>query len=343
MLHIQVIPKSYRLFAEVSGVDLKAPVEDPILAEINTALLSYGVLMFRDQHLSDDEQVAFSERFGPLEDDLMDPTQHVAFMSNERDDGSLIDPEDRLQLFMRANQLWHSDSTFLPAPARLSFLSCRKMPPEGGETEFADMQAAYQALPAERRRDLDGLIVEHDFQRSRRKTGHEFNEDEKAKWPPLPHPLVRTHEETGERALYVGAQADKVLGMPAAEGAAFLDELRDWCGRDEFVYTHAWQEGDLIIWDNRRVNHRGRPWDSKQYGRVHHRTTVKGTGPTMENGQPVDELARWRHLKGDAFKHQGVTQNRAYVTGSKYRHVASYVSATVVVVTLAVGVWLGMR
>ena len=341
MLHIQLTPKSKCLFAWVSGVDLKEPIEDRVFDEINRALLAYGVLLFRGQYLSDEQQVVFCKNFGPLEYDLFNPSQHIAKMSNVHGNGSLIDPENRLQLFMKANQQWHSDSTFLPAPARQSFLSCHKTPPEGGETEFADMKAAYQALPMQLQQELDGLIVQHDFQRSRHKTGHEFTQEERTKWPPLSHPLVRIHEETGEKILYVGSQANKVIGRSMEEGTILLEQLREWCSKKEFVYSHSWQVGDFVVWDNRRVNHRGRPWDANKYARILHRTTVRGTGPTIENGRPVDELARWRMKHGDDITKTGVVQNRVYMMGDRYRKAAALVSVAFLATALAAVVWLG--
>jgi alpha-ketoglutarate-dependent 2,4-dichlorophenoxyacetate dioxygenase len=260
------------IFAEVRGADLSRALTDDQFAEINTALLENGVIVFPDQHLTDEQQVAFSAYFGPLEEDLMDPTQHVAFMSNLESDGRFRDPDSRLSKFLRSNQQWHSDSTFLAAPAKLSLLSARQLPAEGGETQWADMRAAWRALPEERRRELENLIVIHDFQNS-----------------------VRRHEETGKQALYVGSQADHILGMPEEEGRALIAELLELSAQDRFVYTHRWKVGDIVVWDNRRVNHRGRRWDEGSQPRVLHRTSVKGTGPTVENGRIVDEYVRLRN------------------------------------------------
>lgn len=280
------------LFAEIRGADLSGSLTDAGFEEINNALLDHGVIVFPEQHLSDEQQVAFSARFGELEEDLLDPTQHVAFMSNLDEKGEFRDPESRLSKFMRSNQQWHSDSTFLVAPAKISLLSARRIPARGGETEWADMRAAWQALPAGRQRQLDGLVVLHDFQRSRRRAGLEFSEEEQSRWPPLPHPLVRRHEETGDKALYVGSQADSVVDMPEEEGRALIAELMEFSTQARFVYRHRWTVGDIVVWDNRRVNHRGRPWDETAHPRILHRTTVKGTGPTMAGGETVDEYAR---------------------------------------------------
>jgi alpha-ketoglutarate-dependent 2,4-dichlorophenoxyacetate dioxygenase len=296
MSDINVTRLGKTFFAEVKNVNLKQPLNDETFSEIHDAFMEYGVLLFARQHLSDDQQVEFSFRFGPLEDDLIDPSQHMARMSNLNEDGSLKDPDARDQLFLQANQQWHSDSTFLAAPAKISLLSGHKIPPEGGETEWADMAAAWQALSAERQAELDGLVVEHDFQRSRLKTGHEFNGEERSKWPPLPHPLVRRHEETGQKALYVGSQAERIIGLPEDEGADLIAELIALSTQDQFIYRHPWTEGDLVVWDNRRVNHRGRPWKATAFPREIHRTTVKGTAPTVVDGKPVDEYERWQSL-----------------------------------------------
>lgn len=282
-------------FAEVTEIDISQPLDDELFEVLHQAALEHAVLAFKVQHLTDEQQVAFSKRFGPLEDDLMEPSQHVAFMSNRESDGSLRDLDSRLSKFLRSNQQWHSDSTFYQAPARYSFLSARRMPATGGATQWADLQAAWEALPASRQAELDGLILEHDFQRSRMKEGLVFTDKERAKWRPLRHPLVRRHEETGAKCLYVGSQAETVVGWAEDAGKGLIDELRDFCAQDRFVHTHEWDEGDIVMWDNRRVNHRGRPWDEGAEARIMHRTSGRGTGPTMENGAAVDEYERWRN------------------------------------------------
>jgi alpha-ketoglutarate-dependent 2,4-dichlorophenoxyacetate dioxygenase len=281
-------------FARVTGVDLTGRLDDAMIAEINDALLAHAVLHFPDQPVTDDQQEAFSLRYGPLEESFNNPEDNIARLSNRNPDGSLRDPESRQSRFLRANQLWHSDSTIFQAPARISFLSARAVPPVDGETEWADLHAAYEALPAALKAQADSLIVEHDFQNSRRRMGHEFTEAERKRWPPICHPLVRVHEETGEKALYVGSQAVRVVGWPDDQGKALIEELYDFVSQERFVHTHKWAVGDFVMWDNRRVNHRGRPWDETKYERALHRTTVRGRGPTMENGHPVNEFERLR-------------------------------------------------
>jgi alpha-ketoglutarate-dependent 2,4-dichlorophenoxyacetate dioxygenase len=278
-------------FARVTGVVLSAPLDEETFAAIHRAFLEHGVLFFPGQHLDDAAQEAFSRRFGELEETFEYADRFTARLGNVDYDGSPRQPDDRISGFLRANQQWHSDSTFFQAPASISFLSAHQVPAEGGETQWADMHAAWAALPAARQAELEGLVVEHDFQKSRRKTGHEFDEEERRRWPPVLHPLVRVHEETGEKAIYVGSQAVRVVGWSLEDSEALFTELLDLATRDCFVHTHRWQVGDLVMWDNRRVNHRGRSWDESKYVRDVRRTTVKGTVPTVIDGRPVNEYA----------------------------------------------------
>lgn len=279
-------------FAEVTGVDLAKIIGDDSYNEILNLLLEHGVLYFPGQNLTDADQEKFSKWYGPLEVTFEDAKYYVAHLSNIGDDGGIRDPNSRKSTFLRANQQWHSDSTMFQAPARYSFLSAHEVPPpgEGGETEWVDMRGAWEALPAARQAELEHLILEHDFQNSRIKAGHKFDEEQRKRWPPLQHPLVRIHEVTGQKALYVGSQATHVVGWPKDKGVALIDELLEFATQDKFVHTHSWATGDFIIWDNQRVNHRGRPWDEVKYKRDLRRTTVKGEIPTMIGDEPVNEF-----------------------------------------------------
>lgn len=276
-------------FAEVTGVDLANIAGNDVYHEILGALLEYGVLLFPEQPLTDQQQEDFSKWYGPLEVTFEDDKFFVAHLSNVETDGGIRDPGSRKSTFLRANQQWHSDSTVFQAPARYSFLSAHEVTPVGGETEWADMQSAWEALPEERQRQLEALILEHDFQNSRIKAGHKFDEEQRKRWPPLKHPLVRHHERTGRRALYVGSQATHVVGWPVDKGEKLIHELIEFATQDRFIYTHKWSVNDLVIWDNQRVNHRGRPWDETKYMRDLRRTTVKGIIPTMMDDRPVNE------------------------------------------------------
>ena len=279
-------------FAEVRGVDLRREISDNVYNAINKAMLDHGVLLFPDQPVSDAEQERFSKGFGPLEVTFEDPEYYVAHLSNLNQDGSMRSADSRKSTFLRANQQWHSDSTMFQAPAKYSFLSAHAVAPEGGETEWADMQGAWDALTRERREQLDGLIISHDFQKSRRGSEYEFDEEERSQWPPLSHPLVRVHEETGRKVLYLGSLATHVVGWPDEKGRALIEELLNHATQEQFVHTHKWNVNDFMMWDNRRVIHRGRPWDEEKFPRDLRRTTVKGTGPTMINGEAVNEYER---------------------------------------------------
>jgi alpha-ketoglutarate-dependent 2,4-dichlorophenoxyacetate dioxygenase len=283
-------------FAEVRGPDLREALSDATVAEIRAAWMDHGVLVFPDQMLTDAQQVAFSLRFGPLEEDLIDPTRFTANLGNVDEDGSLRDPSSLKSRFLRANQLWHSDSAYFPAAAKFSFLNGRRISAEmeGGETQWADMRAAYEELSADKRALLDGKVVVHDMQTSRAKTGRLLSPEERAKWPPVHHPMVRVHEETGRPAMYVGSQATRVIGWGDDESQMLFAELMEFATQDRFVHTHRWRAGDLVCWDNRRVVHRQVAFDETKYPRVVVRTTCRGTAPDVVDGQPVDEFARAR-------------------------------------------------
>jgi len=283
-------------FAEVRGPDLRETLSDETVAEIRAAWMEHGVLVFPDQLLTDQQQVAFSMRFGPLEEDLIDPTKFIANLGNLDEDGKLRDPASLKSRFLRANQLWHSDSAYFPAAAKFSFLNGRQIASdmEGGETQWADMRAAYDELDAERRALIEGKVVMHDMQTSRAKTGRLLSPEERAKWPPVHHPMVRVHEETGRKAMYVGSQATCVAGWSEDDSQKLFAELMDFATQDRFVHKHRWRQGDLVCWDNRRVVHRQVAFDEAKYPRVVVRTTVRGTGPDVIDGRPVDEYARAR-------------------------------------------------
>lgn len=284
--------------AEVRGVDLSRPVDDATFTEIRDAFHRAGVLVFPDQTLDDLQQIAFSERFGPLEISIRKnrpravSRAEVSDLSNVDAQGRLVDPEDERAIYNAGNRLWHSDSSFKRVPAMASLLHAREVPPEGGETEFADLCAAWEALPAWRREGLDGLVAVHDFVYSRGLVGYgEFTEAERAALPPVQQALVRTHPATGRRALYVGSHASHIVGWPFARGRILLLDLLAFATQLGFVYRHAWRVGDLVMWDNRRTLHRGRPWDEARHPRVMRRTTVAGAGPTAEDGRPLPEAA----------------------------------------------------
>jgi alpha-ketoglutarate-dependent 2,4-dichlorophenoxyacetate dioxygenase len=289
---IEVSPLHPTLGAEVRNVDLTRLVPPEIFAEIEAAFNRYGILVFPDQPVTDEQQLAFSRRFGPLEVNpnyagaTMRLRPDVADISNLDPEGRVLARDDRRNLFNLGNQLWHTDSSFKRVPAKCSLLSARELPSPGpmggGETEFADLRAAWDALPEARKRQLDGLVVEHSIFRSRSQIGFaDFNDEIFKELPPVTQALVRHHPASGRTSLYLASHASHIVGWPVDEGRALIEELIAFATRPQFVHQHRWRVGDLVIWDNRCTMHRGRPYDDAQR-RVLHRTTVSDYANTVE-------------------------------------------------------------
>jgi alpha-ketoglutarate-dependent 2,4-dichlorophenoxyacetate dioxygenase len=287
--------KLHPLFGvEVVGVDVKtadAATFEAIVAAFN----EHSVLLFRGQSLTDEEQIAFSRRFGPLETTIRSiasqagTPSHIANLSNVDADDRLIPADDKRNVYNAGNQMWHSDSSFKKVPATASLLSGREVPAEGGETQFASMRVAYERLPADLQRFLEGKVAVHSFVYSRGLVADDLMPpDHAAQVPPVRQALVRANPVNGRKAFYVGSHACEIVGMPTVEARALLRELREAATRTELVYTHRWRVGDLVMWDNRCMLHRGRPWDGSRYRRVMHRTTVAGEGPTAPDEGPAE-------------------------------------------------------
>lgn len=234
--------------AEVTGVDLSAPLDDDLFAQIRDAFNEHAVLVLPDQKLDDEQQIAFSLRFGPLETSVRKDRKRratrpeISEIANVDELGRLVDAGDERAIYNAGNQLWHSDSSFKRVPAMASLLSARELPPEGSETEFADMRAAWDALPEEKRRGLDGLVAEHSLVYSRGLIGYgQFSEAERAALPPVQQALVRTHPATGRKALYLGSHASHIVGWPVEEGRRLLRELLEFATQPRFVSRHTWR------------------------------------------------------------------------------------------------------
>ena len=287
---VTVVPLHPCLGARVEGVDLTAPLPDETFARIAAAFDEHSVLVFHDQRLSDAQQKAFSERFGPLELTIISPGQEARYdpklvdLSNtDPDHGGLMDWGDRRMLYQSGNQLWHTDSSFKPIPAHSSALSGREVPPVGGETEFASMRHAYAEFPAEARARLEAKVAVHSIIYSRSLIARDlFDPAQAAALPAVRHAVVRANPVNGRKGFYIGSHAWFIEGMPHAEGRRLLDELLALTTVPERVYRHTWKQWDLVMWDNRCVLHRGRPWDSARYPRIMRRTTVAGDGPTAD-------------------------------------------------------------
>lgn len=273
--------------ARVSGLDLGRGVSEADFATIRDAFERFSVLVFPGQDIGDAAQVAFSERFGPLETTRAGANGaggKLIVLTNIGPDGWIAPPTDRQVLSNRANRSWHHDSSFKPVPARASMLSAREIPGEGGDTEFASMRAAWAELPEDLRAAAHGRIAIHDFGWSRARVDPALvTEAERADWPPVRHPVLR--EGAGGPALYLGAHARSIEGMAEAEGRALIDRLMGFATQPRFVYTHRWAPHDLVLWDNHAVLHRATPFRNTAERRHMVRTTIAGvaaaTGPRL--------------------------------------------------------------
>lgn len=271
--------------AEITGVDLITHMDDDTFAQIEAAFNQYSLLVFHGQDFTDETQVAFSRRFGELEKtvaSVVGIVDEIADLSNVDKNDRMIDPAGQRALYHSGNRRWHTDSSFKKIPAKASLLSGREVPPQGGETEFACMRLAYEALPEEKKEQLEGLVAEHSFSYSQGLVGANLlTGEQEAALPPVPQAVVRTIPGLGVKSLYVGRHAARILGMDEKQGRALLDELPEWCTEPRFRHLHKWKAKDLVMWDNRCMIHRGRPWDDSKYRRVMHRTTVAGDAPAL--------------------------------------------------------------
>jgi alpha-ketoglutarate-dependent 2,4-dichlorophenoxyacetate dioxygenase len=278
---------------EALGVDVTR-LDEAAFEEVVALFEEHSVLLFRGQTLSDEAQIGFSRRFGPLETTIRSIASqaatpiHVANLSNVDAEGRLIPTGDKRNLYNAGNQMWHTDSSFKKVPAHASLLSAREVPPEGGETQFASMRVAYARLPEDTRAFLEDKVAVHSFVYSRGLVDDALMPpDHAAQVPPVRQAMVRTNPVHGRKAFYVGSHACEIEGLPTAGARALLRELREAATRPDLVYTHRWRVGDLVMWDNRCMLHRGRPWDESRHRRVMHRTTVAGVGPTAPEAPPA--------------------------------------------------------
>lgn len=272
--------------AEIAGADTGLLMDDGTFAEIRAAFEAYSVLIFRDQTLTDEGQIAFSRRFGPLEvAGKANPATGTLFARQSNLDiqtGAVIPPEDRRMIYQKGNYLWHSDSSFKPVPSLCSLLSARIVPPEGGNTEFACMRAAYDALPEDAKRKLDGLVAEHSLVYSRGTISAEaLTPAMKAELPGAWQTMTRVNPVNGRKAIFAGAHASHVIGWPREEGRTFIAWLNAFSTQPRFCHSHAWRAGDLVIWDNRATLHRATAYDTVKHKRLMQRTTVADAGPTV--------------------------------------------------------------
>ena len=274
----------------VTGIDLTRQPSPQDVAAIHDGMDRFGVLVFHDQPIDDDRQLVFSRALGPLEQatgDIAVPEERRVSMdlndiSNLDRNSRVLARDDRRRLFGLGNQLWHSDSSFKPVPAKYSILSARHIPMEGGNTEFADMRAAYDALDARTKAEVLDLICSHSQIFSRGILGFtDFTDAEREKWAPVRQRLVRRHPRTGRLSLYLSSHAGGIEGWPVPEARAFLRDLTEHATQRQFVYVHVWRPHDLVMWDNRVTMHRARRYDHTKV-RDMRRTTLTNEVSSLE-------------------------------------------------------------
>jgi alpha-ketoglutarate-dependent 2,4-dichlorophenoxyacetate dioxygenase len=274
--------------AEVDGIDLTRPLSDADVKAIHAGMDEHAVLVFHDQPIDDAQQLAFSRRLGELEHAIGTALRYenrlpttFADVSNLDHENKVFARDDRRRLFAIGNRLWHSDSSFKVVPAKYSILSARAIPSRGGNTEFADMRAAYDALDEETKQEIEALVCEHSQLYSRAQLGFtDFTDEERARFAPVRQRLVRIHPSTGRKSLFLSSHAGGIVGWPVPEARAFLRDLTEHATQREFVYVHRWRRHDVVMWDNRRTMHRARPFPAHE-PRDMRRTTLVGDGPTV--------------------------------------------------------------
>lgn len=246
--------------AEVSGVDIARDLSEEVVTEIDQAMEKYGVLVFRDQAMTDEQQLAFASRFGEVDTKvrthLSRLSEKLSDISNIDEDNTIRPRDDETRQYAIANRLWHSDSSFREYPAKYSMLSAREVPGKGGETQFADMRAAYEALPEDWKVIISGLKARHVAYQSRR-TINFMKELPQDKLPPVDRPIVR-RAPCGRKSLFLGSHASHIVDWPVPEGRMMILDLIEFATQREFVYTHHWKVDDFVIWDNRSTLHRAR-------------------------------------------------------------------------------------
>lgn len=283
MTTISFKPLHATFVAEVSPLDLRQVHDPETLLALRAGMDQYGVLVFRHQPFTDEEQLAFATRFdGQLHAQTSTAVmvknrfgnEALSDISNVGADGELLPPDDRRRVSSLANRLWHADASFVDPAGRYSMLSARVLPPVRADTEFADMRAAYDTLDEDTKHQIEGLKVHHSIAYSREVLGFEFSPQERDRLKGVTQPLVRDFPSTGRRSLYLASHASSIVDWPLPEGRLMLRDLMEHATQPRLVYAHEWQPQDFVIWDNRTTMHRARPFDDKRYRRELRRTTT---------------------------------------------------------------------
>jgi alpha-ketoglutarate-dependent 2,4-dichlorophenoxyacetate dioxygenase len=293
-MSITVKPVTPDFVAEISGLDLAQPLNSAARDAIEAAINRYAIVVFHDQKLTDEQQIDFARHFGPIHSSAQ-KARHtgikhriagndIADISNLDGDGNVLEANSKRRLDWLANRLWHTDASFRAIPGALSLLYAHVIPDEGGDTEFADLRAAYDALPDKAKTQLDGLVAIHSIWHSRGQLDvnrSKYTEEELASLPPVPQRLVRRHPGSHRKTLYLAAHASHIEGMPVPDGRLLLMDLMEHATRPQFVHAHKWRQGDLVIWDNRCTMHRARPFDTTKV-RDLRRVTTRDVASTLE-------------------------------------------------------------
>ncbi len=291
-MSITVKPVTPGFVAEISGLDLAQPLKPADRDAIDAAINRYAVVVFHGQRLTDDQQIDFARHFGPLSAPAQKArhtgikhriaSNDIADISNLDGDGNVLEASSKRRLDWLANRLWHTDASFRAVPGALSMLHAHVVPDEGGETEFADLRAAYDALPRKTRDRIEPMIAEHSIWHSRGQLAVTmYTQEELASLPPAPQRVVRRHAGSGRKTLYLAAHASHIVGMPIADGRLLLMDLIEHATQRQFVHSHTWKRGDLVIWDNRCTMHRARPFDTTRV-RDLRRVTTRDVASTVE-------------------------------------------------------------
>ncbi len=289
MTRLAVHPVTEGFVAEIGDLDLSRPLDGEMVMAIRNALSDYAVLIFPDQRLDEQQQLAFAASLGPIEPPFgsrlgthgrLAPT--LVDVSNLSTDNKVWDQESRLRLLREGDKLWHTDSSFNFLPALASILYARTIVPVGGFTEFADERAAWDDLPQATRDRLDGLIAEHSWFNSRKRYGVEdFSDEMRGDHPPVPQLLVRTLPENGRRTLYLALHIGRIIGLPDEEAAALVDELVAHATQRQYVYRHRWRTNDVVMWDNRCTMHHVTDYDDLRLARDYKRATISDVANTL--------------------------------------------------------------
>ena len=288
---VTIFPVTPDFFAEVGDVDLSRPLDPGDFEVIQDAFWKYAVLVFPDQQLTPEQHLEFARSFGPLvtklkvyrEGNRERTHREIEDLSNLDLDHEIKKNDNRIRQMRLANRLWHTDSSFVLVPAKISMLYGREVPPIGGQTEYVDTRAAYDALPEEMKLRLEGLVAEHSFRASRARVGFtDFSDEENASLPPVPQVMVRRIPESGRKSLYIASHIGRVLGLPQEEGDTLVDELIAHASQRQFVHTHRWRQNDLVMWDDRCTMHRGLAYDDERWRRDIQRATVSDEINTCE-------------------------------------------------------------